>query len=366
MIIGIDASRSTAARRTGTEAYSLHLIRALLSLSTPHRFRLYFNTAPAPGQFPSGPHNEHRVIPLPRLWTHLRLAAEVTRDRPDVLFVPAHVLPLAFGGRAVVTIHDLGYRFFPQAHPPLSRLYLDWSTRWNSRRAAVVVADSEATRQDLMAHYGTDPGKIVVAYPGFDETLRPVREPEPLAAVRQRYHIPGDYVLYLGTLQPRKNLIRLVDAFASLSDLDVRLVLAGRVGWLSEPIEERARQAGVILTGYIPDEDKAALLSGSSAFLFPSLYEGFGFPVLEAMACGVPVVCSHTSSLPELVGGIHEPAALLVDPLDTAGLAAGIQRILCDQALRKDLIQRGFDNVKRFSWRQCARQVLAAIERAAC
>jgi glycosyltransferase involved in cell wall biosynthesis len=366
MIIGIDASRSTAVHRTGTEAYSLHLIRALLSLPTAHRFRLYFNAAPAPGLFPSRPDTEYRVIPLPRLWTHLRLAAEVTRDRPEILFVPAHVLPLAFAGRAVVTVHDLGYRLFPQAHPLLDRLYLDWGTRWNSRRAQVIVADSEVTRQDLMAHYGIDPARIVVAYPGYDETLHPVREPKRLAAVRQRYDIAGDYVLYVGTLQPRKNLIRLVDAFVSLPHTGVQLVLAGGLGWLSAPIVERARRAGVILTGYVPDEDKAALLSGASAFVFPSLYEGFGFPVLEAMACGVPVVCSHTSSLPELVGGVDGPAALLVDPSDTAGLAAGIQRILHDQALRTDLIQRGFDNLKRFSWDNCARQVLAAIEGAAC
>jgi glycosyltransferase involved in cell wall biosynthesis len=366
MIIGIDASRSTAVHRTGTEAYSLHLIRALLSLPTQYRFRLYFNVAPEPGLFPAGQNAEFRVISLPRLWTHVRLAAEITRDRPDILFVPAHVLPLAFGGRAVVTVHDLGYRYFPQAHPRLKRLYLDWGTRWNGRRAAVIVADSEATRQDLIAHYGIAPGKIVVAYPGYDETLHPVSEPERLAAVRQRYGIPGDYVLYVGTLQPRKNLIRLVDAFASLSYPEVRLVLAGSPGWLSAPIVERAQQVGAILTGYVPGADKAALLSGASAFLFPSLYEGFGFPVLEAMSCGVPVVCSSTSSLPEVVGGVDEPAALLVDPLDTAELAAGIQRILHDSTLRTDLIQRGFHNIKRFSWRNCAVQVLAAIESAVC
>ncbi len=366
MIIGVDASRSTAVHRTGTEGYSLHLIRALLSLPAPHRYRLYFNAAPAPGLFPAGQNSECRVISLPRLWTHLRLAAEVTRDRPDILFVPAHVLPLAFAGRAVVTVHDLGYRFFPQAHPLFNRLYLDWSTRWNGRRAAVIVADSEATRQDLIAHYGIDSGRISVAYPGYDGTLRPVREPERLAAVRQRYDIPGDYALYLGTLQPRKNLIRLVDAFASLSSPEVHLVLAGGPGWLSAPIVERARQAGAILTGYVPDADKAALLSGASAFLFPSLYEGFGFPVLEAMACGVPVMCSNTSSLPEVVGGDDEPAALLVNPTDSAGLAAGIQRVLHDQSLRMELIGRGFDNLKRFSWHNCAVQVLAAIESVVC
>ncbi len=362
MIIGIDASRSTAIQRTGTEGYSLHLIRALLSLPTQHRFRLYFNSAPRADLFRESPKVEFAVIPFRRLWTHLRLAAEVTRNRPDVLFVPAHVLPLLSAGRAVVTVHDLGYRYFPEAHPYLSRLYLDWSTRWSTRRAKTVVADSEATRQDLAAHYQVDLGRIIVAHPGYDETLRPVRDAGRLEAVRRRYHIPGDYFLYLGTLQPRKNVMRLLDAAVSLSDSRCKLVLAGRPGWLSAPIMERAQQVDAIITGYVPEEDKAALLSGATAFVFPSLYEGFGFPVLEAMACGVPVVCSNSSSLPEVVGGIEEPAALLVNPLETAELAEAIGRVLDDHELRADLVERGFDNIGRFSWNSCATRVLAAIE----
>lgn len=365
MLIGIDASRATAVHKTGTESYSLYLIRELLSLPSQHRFRLYFNSAPGTNLFGGGANVEYRSIPFPRLWTHLRLAAEVTRERPDVLFVPAHVLPLVFGGRAVVTVHDLGFLHYPWAHPYLDRLYLDWSTRRSVRRATVVVADSEATRRDLTEHYGVNPARIVVAYPGYDDELCPVRDPERLAAVRRQYSIPEDYLLYLGTLQPRKNLIRLLDAFESLSDAKFKLVLAGRPGWLAAPILERARQAGAILTGFIRDADKAALLSGASAFVFPSLYEGFGFPVLEAMACGVPVVCSNSSSLPEVVGGIDEPAALLVNPLETPELTSAIRRILDDGALRADLIRRGFENVGRFSWRRCANQVLAALEVAA-
>ena len=297
MIIGIDASRATAARRTGTEAYSLHLIRALLELPSEHHFRLYFNAPPADNLFSPASHVEYRVIPFPRLWTHIRLGAELVRERRgsdqgrvDVLFVPSHVLPLAFPGPAVATVHDLGYRYFPRAHPTLSRLYLDWSTRWNSRRAAAIIADSEATRQDLVDHYRVDPGRMVVAYPGYDETLKPVRNRERLAAVRKRYRITGDYLLHIGTLQPRKNLLRLIDAYSSLAGIGPQLVLAGNPGWLSDPILERARQAGVVLPGYIEDADKAALLSGATAFLFPSLYEGFGFPVLEAMACGLSLI----------------------------------------------------------------------------
>lgn len=362
MIIGVDASRATAARRTGTEAYSLHLLRALLELPTEHRFRLYFNQAPPADLLPGGERVERRALRFPRLWTHLRLAAELFRERVDVLFVPAHVLPAVFPGPAVVTIHDLGYRSFPEAHPPLSRLYLDWGTRWNARRARKVIVDSEATRRDLVAHYRADPARIVVAYPGYDESLRPVREAESLAAVRARYGIERDYFMSMGTLQPRKNLVRLIDAYSGLPVASrPQLVLAGKRGWLAEPILERAREPGVVVPGFIAEEDKAALLSGATAFLFPSLYEGFGFPVLEAMACGTPVIGSQTSSVPEVAG----EAALLLDPLETAAWTEGMARLWREPALRAELVERGYDQVKRFSWRRCAEAVLAAIEEAA-
>jgi glycosyltransferase involved in cell wall biosynthesis len=276
--------------------------------------------------------------------------------------VPAHVLPIAFPGAAVVTVHDLGYRVFPEAHPTLSRLYLDWGTRWNALRARTVIADSEATRRDLVAHYRVNPAKIVVAHPGYDQSLRPVRDAEVLSAVRVRYGIEGDYFLTVGTLQPRKNLVRLIDAYAALpADSRPQLVLAGKRGWLAEPILARAEEPGVVLPGFVAEEDKAALLSGASAFLFPSLYEGFGFPVLEAMACGTPVVAGNTSSLPEVAG----EAALLLDPLDTAAWTDGMRRVWREPALRAELIARGSEQVKRFSWHRCAEAVLAAIEGAA-
>jgi glycosyltransferase involved in cell wall biosynthesis len=362
MIIGVDASRATAARRTGTEAYSLHLLRALLALPTAHRFRLYFNQAPPDGLLPAGGRVERRVLSFPRLWTHLRLAAELVRQRVDVLYVPAHVLPIAFPGDAVVTVHDLGYRMFPEAHPVASRLYLEWGTRWSARRARTVIADSEATRRDLVTHYRVDPAGIVVAYPGYDESLRPVRQPEALAAVRARYGIGKDYFLTMGTLQPRKNLVRLIEAYSRLPVASrPQLVLAGKRGWLAEPILARAEEPGVVVPGFVAEEDKAALLSGATAFLFPSLYEGFGFPALEAMACRTPVICSNTSSLPEVAG----EAALLVDPLETTAWTDAMVRIQREQALRAELVERGAARVKRFSWGRCAEMVMAAIEGAA-
>lgn len=370
MRIGIDASRATVARRTGTEGYALNLIRALLDLGAAHDFLLYFRDQPSPGLFSSG---ARRVIPFPRLWTHARLSFELlTASRPDVLFVPAHVLPLVHPLPSVVTVHDLGYKHFPGAHPLTQRLYLDWSTRFSARAATRVLADSQATRHDLMHFYRIPADKIAVVYPGRDESLHRV-DPAP---VRAKYNLTGDYLLHVGTLQPRKNLVRLIEAFGTValqSSISnpaplrsggdgLQLLLAGRPGWLSAPVLAKAREhAGAVrVLEYVPDEDLAGLYSGARAFIFPSLYEGFGFPVLEAMACGAPVICSNTSSLPELAG----EAALLVDPLDTSALASAILRILSEADLCGRLVEKGSAQIQKFSWAKAAQEALAVLEAA--
>lgn len=380
LLIGIDASRTTAARRTGTEVYSLHLIRALLEQGQGHRFRLYFNQEPAPGLFPKGA--EKRVMPFSRLWTHLRLSREMRSNPPDVLFVPSHVVPVVHPLRCVVTVHDLGYHYYPEAHTLFQNAYLRWSTRYNARTATRVLADSEATRKDLVGYYGIPQERIVVAYPGRDETLAPVQDSQSLRALCARYGLHAPYFLYVGTLHPRKNLVRLIDAFATLRSgiraeadradgrgggiSESQLVLAGQKGWLYEEIFARVRKLGlekhVVLTGYVPDEDLPGLLSGALAFVFPSLYEGFGFPVLEAMACGTPVVCSNVSSLPEVCGD----AALQVDPLDSEALAEAMYQVATEEGLRKALVERGYEQVRCFSWQRCATQVLEVLEEVGC
>jgi glycosyltransferase involved in cell wall biosynthesis len=378
MLIGIDASRSVPRKRTGTENYSLHLIRHLLPLESDHRYRLYFNRPPAYSLQSTTCHL--RIMPFPRLWTHLRLSWEMMRRPPDLLFVPAHVLPVVHPRRSVVTIHDLGYLYYPQAHRVLDRLYLDLSTRYNAHAAAHLIADSLATQRDLVERYDTEPDKITVVYPGYDEaTFQPVRDEKAIEAVKTKYDIAGDYVLFVGTLQPRKNLTRLLEAFSlcglqapnkfgtPTSNLqpvtsNLQLVIAGKKGWLYQDIFRRVEELGlenkVAFTGYVPEGDLPALLSGARLFVLPSLYEGFGLPVLEAMACGTPVVCSNVSSLPEVAG----EAALLVDPLDVEGLAAAMKRVLGDETQQAELIARGFEQAQRFSWEKCAREVLAVLE----
>lgn len=365
MLIGIDASRATGTRRTGTENYSYNLIRELLVLNSAHRFRLYFRSEPAPGLFPG--EMQQRPIPFPRLWTHVRLSWEMVRHAPDLLFVPSHVLPLIHPQRSVVTVHDLGYQYYPQAHTLSQNVYLRWSTRYNARSATRILADSEATRQDLARFYGTPADKVAVVYPGRDETLSPVVDPAILAACRARYELAGPYLLYVGTLHPRKNLVRLVQAFGQMAadaDPALQLVLAGQKGWLYDDILSEIGRLGlagrVVLTGYVPDDDLPALLSAALAFVYPSLYEGFGLPVLEAMACGAPVLCSNVSSLPEVAGD----AALYIDPLDTGSLAGALAEMTTNEGLRNELVDRGFRQIKDFSWQRCAQETLQVLDEA--
>ena len=363
MIIGIDASRATLAKQTGTETYAHRVIAEMVKLAdAEHRVRLYTHQPPPQNWFAS-PFVETRVIPFPRLWTHIRLSAEISQHPPDVLFVPAHVLPLHCPVPAVVTVHDLGYHHFPEAHTSFQRWYLRFTTRRHTRTARHIIADSGATKTDLIRFYNADPHAISVVHLGLDDDLQPVKNPTPIL---QKYGIRGNYLLYLGTLQPRKNLVRLLDAFQRVSKNhpNVTLVLAGGKGWLFDKIQTQIENLNlgkrVILPGFIPQADKAALLSGATAYLFPSLYEGFGLPVLEAMACGTPVLTANTSSLPEVAGD----AALFVSPTDTTAIAEGISALLTDSALRENLVRKGFARAKQFSWQKTGAEIWEILKEA--
>lgn len=365
MLIGIDASRATIAQRTGTEGYSLQVIRGMITQGGAHQFRLYFRDEPAADLLPRQDNVEYVVIKRPRLWTHLGLGPAVKKDNPDVLFVPAHVLPWPDTGNVpcVVTIHDLGYMHYPNKHPVVDRWYLNWSTRHSANLARRIIAVSRATAHDLSALVKVPEDKIRVVYSGVDELLKPVRSGQQIGDLRVRLGIPGPYILHVGRLQQRKNLARLIEAFAQIQDTlaDLSLVLAGKQDWgyhrLVNQIEELGLSGRVILPGYVPDSDLPTLYSGAAVYAFPSLYEGFGFPALEAMACGTPVVCSNTSSLPELVGD----AALTVAPTDTKNLAESLGQLLTDEKLHQELSRAGSERVKTFTWEASARNTLDVL-----
>jgi len=368
-LIGIDASRATVTHRTGTESYSLHIIRELLSLPTDHRFRLYFRDDPPAGLFPESAHVETVVIRQARLWTHLGLGRVVRADPPDVLFVPAHVIPWPHVGSvpAVVTVHDVGYRHYPQAHPLAQRLYLDWSTAHSVRTASAVIAVSQVTANDVSAAYHIPMSNIHIVHSGVDESFSPVTDLHHIVRVRDRYSIPGPYILHVGSIHPRKNALRLVKAFTRVARVvpDLQLVFAGRPGWGFDRLKQVVREANiqdrVIFCDYVPDHDMPALYSAARVCAFPSLYEGFGFPALEAMACGVPMVCSNSSSLPEIAG----EAALTFNPLNVAEISEALIRVLTDEELHALMARRGLDRARQFSWKSAARDTLQLLEETA-
>ncbi len=362
--IAIDASRCTVSQPTGTEYYALRLIQALIQandrLANPHHFSLYFREPPLDSLFQKSPNVREVVIPFPRLWTHVRFAWALWKEKPDLTFVPAHSLPFLFPGKGMVTVHDLGYKHFPAAHATAQQIYLNLSTRYSQARATLALADSQATAYDLNRFYGTSPKAIRVIYPGVDATSLRVGSAA-IESVRAKFGLPRRYFLFLGTLQPRKNIKRIVEAFAlwqqQQGDKETALVLAGGKGWLFDESWVTGA-SNVKLTGYINEADKAGLLGGAIALVFPSLYEGFGFPALEAMICGTPVIASNTSSLPELVGD----SGLLVDPLDAGAIAAAMSRCSTDENLRFELIRRGRERAKQFTWELAAERVLQAFD----
>lgn len=377
MIIGIDASRALRTRQTGTERYSLEIIRHLLALpaASQHTWRLYTDGPVEPSYFcpaadEAGVSLELCLLPVRRLWTHRALAREVVQRPPDVLFIPAHVVPFVVPvwrlPPTVVTVHDLGYRYFPATHTWRQRLYLDWSTQWGVLAATRLIAISQATCADLMRFYAAPPGKITVVHEARPE--RATGETRRFSEVRSRYELKAPYLLYVGTIHPRKNLARLIEAYAKLvtaGEVPGDLVLAGGQGWLSDPLYELVQRlhltGRVRFLGYVPDADLPSLYQGACLFCFPSLYEGFGLPVLEAQFYGVPVMTANNSALPEIAGD----AALLVDPTDVDAIADAMLRLSRDEALRQQLIAAGYENIKRFSWEKAARETLAVLLAAA-
>ncbi len=266
----------------------------------------------------------------------------------------------------MVTIYDLSFLVHPEFHVDANVQHCLAGTRAALERADAILAISEHTRRDLIDRLGARPERIVVTPLAHDPTYRRRhRHPRGVASVQRRYDLPERFVLFVGTLEPRKNLMRLVQAYASLSDSlrrDVSLVIAGGPGWLSESLRREVVNGdwltGVRFIGYVRDEDMASLYSLATVFAYPSLYEGFGLPVLEAMACGVPVLTSNISSLPEVAGG----AAVLVTPTDVDAIADGLTQLLDDPALAAKLVARGLEWSTNFSWDRCARETLAVYE----
>jgi glycosyltransferase involved in cell wall biosynthesis len=299
-------------------------------------------------------------------WEQTVLPLRLSRIRADVYHGPAFVAPLMKTCGQVVTIHDMTSRLVPERHPLHRRLYMRAMIPAAIRRSDRVIADSESTKRDILDFEWAEEERICVVHLGVDGRFERVRDRKNLAEIREKYRLPREFILFVGAIEPRKNVETLVDAYLadSLSDR-FDLVLAGSLGWGYSGLMQKlavSRVKGCIrMPGYIDDTDLPSLYTAAAAFVYPSLCEGFGLPVLEAMACGAPVITSCVSSLPEVAG----EAAILVDPTDMGALASALQRVLKDRELQEELSRRGQERAKLFTWDQTAKKTLEVYRQVA-
>jgi len=371
-IVGIDVTAALT-QGGGIGRYTRELVRAVVAQGDDLEYCLFSARPPAelpvPDPLPGGPRVRHRPAPLSerwlyRLWYRLRLPLPVQwfAGQLDLFHSPDFVLPPVRGEvPTLLTVHDLSFVHYPQAFTPPLVGYLSRVVPWSVRRATHVLADSRATKEDLQSIWGVSPDKITVLYSGVGGNFQPVTGARALANVRRRYEL-GDapYLLSVSTLQPRKNYRMLIRAFRPVAARHPhRLVIAGDKGWLYEDVLSEVQRQGlderVHFAGFVDDADLPALYSGADLFVFPSLYEGFGLTLLEAMACGVPVITSTASSLPEVAGD----AAVQLSPYEEEAWAAAMSRLLADEEKRLQLAAAGFARAEQFTWEEAARRLCA-------
>ncbi|MFZ1400618.1 MAG: glycosyltransferase family 1 protein [Candidatus Promineifilaceae bacterium] len=303
---------------------------------------------------------EKRLLRI--LWEQFIWPWQLRRKRVDLLHSMAFVTPLFSRCPAVITVYDLSFYHFPERFPALQRLYLSSQTRRSCQRARRIITISESSRQDVHRFLGVPLNRIDVVVPGVDPVYRPL-PPDEVTAFRQKHGL-GRFVLHVGTLQPRKNIPVLIEAFARQGDPDLKLVLVGGKGWLYDEIFRQVQALGlverVIFTGYVPDDDLPHWYNAAELLVFPSVYEGFGLPVVEAMACGTPVIAANSSSIPEAVGD----AGLLFAPDDVETLAGQITAVLTNAALKDTLRQQGLAHAQTFSWVRAGWETAVVYQRA--
>lgn len=312
-------------------------------------------------RLPTG-HAPGRIV-----WEQCVAPVAAARAGLDVLFCPVNVVPLACPVPSIVTVHDLAFLVYPEAFHAAKRRYLTAMTRLSVQRARRVIAVSAHTRDDLVHHFGVRPERVTVIPNAADARFRPATDPEAVARFKQANNLPDRFILFVGTLEPRKNLRRLIEAFTLLAadDTATKLVIVGASGWLTSDLAPLVQAHGltdrITFTGYISDGDLPSWYQAATVFCYPSLYEGFGLPVLEAMACGTPVVTSRASSIPEVTGD----AALLVDPTDVPGLARAVQSVLADESRQQEMSEAGIARSHTFSWERTAAAMLDVLRDAA-
>jgi len=370
MRIAIDA-HSVGSQLAGNETYAVNLIEALAAVDQSNQYTLYVTRQSAIDRFANRwPNfNVKRTVPhTPLVRIPVTLSAELRRNPVDVLHVQYTAPPLA-PCPVVVTIHDLSFEHLPETFNRRSRAQLRLTVRRTARKAAQILTLSEFSRRDIVDTYRIAPNRVSVTPAAAPSHFKPIEDETELRKIREIYGIERDYILSVSSIQPRKNLIRLIEAYSCLRGSRPegklpQLVLVGKRGWLDNETFRAAQRHSanndIAFTGYVAEKDLPALYSGATCFVYPSFFEGFGLPVLEAMQCGAPVIAGNRTSIPEVVG----KAGLLFDPFDTNSLVQALTRMLDNSEYRAALRIQGLERAREFDWKQTARMTLQAYEKA--
>jgi glycosyltransferase involved in cell wall biosynthesis len=368
--IAIDA-HSVGAELGGNESYAINLIEALAEIDQTNLYTLYVTKRAAIERFDRRWPNfkVKQTLPhTPLVRIPLTLSRELRRNPVDVLHVQYTAPPFA-PCPVVTTIHDLAFEHLPETFNRRSWMQLRLTVRQTARRAAHIITVSDYSREDISRTYGIAPQRITVTPEAAPAGFSPVTNETELRRIRENYGIQEDYILSLCSIQPRKNLVRLIEAYSCLRGVrpEVKLpqlVLAGKRGWLDSETFRAAERTDlgkeILFTGYVPERDLAGLYSGALCFVYPSYFEGFGLPLVEAMQCGVPVIAGNRTSLPEVVG----EAGLLFDPFDTQALVRALTQVIDDSEYRAVLRSKGLERAKNFDWKTTAQLTLGVYERA--
>lgn len=369
MRIWIDGYEANVLQRLGSSQVAFELLRNLEQIDRKNDYTILLPSPPL-GDLPKERAGwKYKILKPKRLWTKIALPLTLftTREKPDVFFSPTHYIPQFIPDRVkkVVTIFDLSFLRFPDMFTKKDLWQLTNWTKFSVKNSDHIITISQCSKEDIVKNYGFKKDKITVAYPGYNKEKFKPKE------VKSERNPKESYLIYIGTLQPRKNLIRLMEAFARVvKDVkNLKLVIVGKTtgegkqGWMYEDILKTPAELGikekVEFEGYLPADELADLLRGAVAFIQPSLWEGFGIPVVEAMACGVPVIVSNVSSLPEIVG----KAGLLVDPYSIDQMEQAIRTIVADKKLQQKYSKEGIERAKDFSWDKMAQEVLKVFEK---
>lgn len=367
--IWIDGYEANVPQRLGSSQVAFELLKNIEELDHENEYTILLANKPLPDLPKERTNWKYKILRPAKLWTRIAVPLHYyfSKIKPDVILSPTHYIPKFITAKRVPVIFDLSFIHFPSMFKKDDLYKLTNWTKSSVLEASHIITISDSSKKDIQKIYKIPDKKITVAYPGFNnEVFKVENNSEKIERIQKKYGISGDYIIYIGTVQPRKNLIRLIKAINNIED--AKLVIVGKIkgkgkqGWMNEEILEEPKKLGiedkVIFTDFVPTEELPYLISGAKAFILASLWEGFGIPVVEAMACGTPVIVSDVSSLPEVVGD----AGLLVNPESETEIEQAIRLLITDKKLHNRLSKRAVEQAKKFSWQKMAKEVIDVLE----